>query len=404
MTPQQRLSVWLLIGVGLIDALALNSVLIFIPFYVEKLGGPYWSVGAIIGIYPLTQFLLAPIWGAYGDKLGRKKLLLFSMLFTIMGFLLFAEAERFAHILYPAQAATFTLVLLFLSRLLDGFGGGNISIVVAYLTDTVPETEKTLWIGRLSSTFGASLILGPAIGGALITKLGYEYTALLAALLVTINWILILLWVPETIPHNESVVPHNPFTIIREVAQRPHQAIILGLSFVLWISFGLYINSINLYMADTLKLDEQSAGYIFGLVGFTIMLTQIFIVNSIDSYFGTNKALLLSFTAMGLCFIAYAFVTDLKSLLPVAITFGITGSCTITLNRSSMSQGVPADEVGKAMGSQQALEAFTKGIVPISATTMLGYGGLPLLGAVASTIIFLAVYIARPKLLGSVDK
>ena len=74
-------------------------------------------LGFLIAVYPLAQFFGAPVLGALSDRHGRKPILLISLLGTFLGYILFALA-----IIYN------NIYLLFCSRLLDGFTGGNISM------------------------------------------------------------------------------------------------------------------------------------------------------------------------------------------------------------------------------------------------------------------------------------
>ena len=112
--------------------------------------------GFLIASYPLAQFFGAPILGTLADRYGRKKLLTVSLLGTMLGYALFAIG-----------IVTGNIFLLFGSRLLDGFTGGNISIAQSAIADISDETNKSRNFGLIGMAFGLGFIIGPYIGGKL---------------------------------------------------------------------------------------------------------------------------------------------------------------------------------------------------------------------------------------------
>ena len=113
-------------------------------------------LGFLIAAYPLAQFFGAPMLGALSDRFGRKKLLFISLIGTFAGYILFATAILEQNI-----------YLLFFSRLLDGFTGGNISIALSAISDSSDEKSKAKNFGIVGAAFGLGFILGPYIGGKL---------------------------------------------------------------------------------------------------------------------------------------------------------------------------------------------------------------------------------------------
>lgn len=113
-------------------------------------------LGLLIASYPLAQFFGAPLLGALSDRHGRKKILVLSLIGTFIGYVLFAYA-----------ILTRNLVLLFVSRILDGFTGGNISTVMSSIADISEHKDKAKNFGIIGMAFGLGVIFGPMIGGIL---------------------------------------------------------------------------------------------------------------------------------------------------------------------------------------------------------------------------------------------
>ena len=86
--------------------------------------------GGILGsLYSILQFICAPLWGAYSDRVGRRKVLLI----TIAGLALSYAAWFFA--------ASFWVLVL--ARVLGGAMGGNLSVATAAVADSTTR-EKAL--------------------------------------------------------------------------------------------------------------------------------------------------------------------------------------------------------------------------------------------------------------------
>jgi DHA1 family tetracycline resistance protein-like MFS transporter len=147
----------------------------------------------LIASFPLAQFFGAPYLGALADKFGRKKVLLLSLIGTLIGYVLFAIGVHYN-----------LLWLLFVSRILDGFTGGNIAIAFSSIADiSTPET-KTKNFGLIGAAFGLGFIIGPYIGGKLadsniVNWFNFETPFWTSAILCLINIILVIVFYYETL-------------------------------------------------------------------------------------------------------------------------------------------------------------------------------------------------------------
>lgn len=108
--------------------------------------------------------------GRLSDEYGRRPILLVSIGGTILGFVLLALAEPLGVALGGAiiVANTAVLTMLFISRILDGLTGGNISVAQAYISDISTPENRNKALGIVGAAFGLGFIIGPAVGGLLI--------------------------------------------------------------------------------------------------------------------------------------------------------------------------------------------------------------------------------------------
>src|SRR3977135_2354152 len=141
-----------LIGFGIIIPL--------LPFYAQTFGASPLVIGLLFAIFSMCQLIAAPALGDLSDQYGRRPVLIFSLLGTVVSFVMLALAH--------------TLTMLFLARIVDGLSGGNISTARAYVADVTDPHERAKAYGFLGAAFGMGFIVGPGLAGVLAT---ISYTA-----------------------------------------------------------------------------------------------------------------------------------------------------------------------------------------------------------------------------------
>jgi multidrug resistance protein len=152
--------------------------------YGVKFGASPFSVGLLLSVYSLMQLLFAPVLGRLSDRYGRRPVLLLSVAGSMAGYVLFA----FSH----------SLPLLFLSRVIDGASGGNISTAQAYVADVTRPEERARGMGLIGAAFGLGFVLGPALGGFLGAWGGNLAIGLFAAGLAGLNLVCTFFFLPES--------------------------------------------------------------------------------------------------------------------------------------------------------------------------------------------------------------
>ena len=136
-----------------VDLLGFSLILPLLPYYAATFGADAFVTGLLVASYAVAQFIGAPILGRLSDRFGRRPILLVSILGTFIGFLLLGVAGA--------------LWMLFVSRVIDGLTGGNISVAQAYITDVTNQKNRAKGLGMIGAAFGLGFIIGPAVGGAL---------------------------------------------------------------------------------------------------------------------------------------------------------------------------------------------------------------------------------------------
>ena len=167
-----------------LDLLGFGIILPVQPFYCESFGASATQVTLIGAVYSLMQFVFAPLWGRLSDRIGRRPVVLVSIAFACVGWLILGFANA--------------LWMFLLSRAVAGFGNANLGTVQAIVADITRPDERAKGMGLVGAAFGMGFLFGPVVGGYFGQNYGPEVPALIAAGLAALNWVLALLLLPET--------------------------------------------------------------------------------------------------------------------------------------------------------------------------------------------------------------
>ena len=116
-----------------IDMLGMLMILPLLPFYAERLGAGGLIVGLLIASFSVAQLLSAPFWGRFSDRYGRRPALVVSLVASAIAFVVFAYAD--------------SLWLLFVSRIVQGAGGGTVGVIQAYVADASRPDDRARVLG-----------------------------------------------------------------------------------------------------------------------------------------------------------------------------------------------------------------------------------------------------------------
>ena len=302
-----------------IDLLGFGLILPLLPFYADQYGATPLVVGLLTAIYAAAQLVGAPILGRLSDRFGRRPILLISIFGTFLGFLLFGIADSIGGVIaswLDGNANIVILAILFISRALDGFTGGNISVAQAYITDVTDEENRARGLGLVGAAFGLGFIVGPAMGGFL-SEYGLSTPAFAAAGLAGINLLMVLIWLPESLSpeqRKELVRREQPkltLTALGEALRRPKVGPILNVSFFYGLAFALFTTMFSLFAQYKLALDARQTGYILAYVGFLIALVQGVGVGMIAKRYQEKWIILVSTIILSLALAAWAFTPSI---------------------------------------------------------------------------------------------
>src|SRR5258707_5396091 len=148
-------------------------------------------VGLLFASFALAQMFASSVVGAWSDRCGRRPVLIFSLVGTVVSFVMLALAH--------------SLAMLFAARIVDGLSGGNISTARAYVADITEPKDRARAFGLIGAAFGLGFIFGPALSG-LLARISYTAPIWAAAGITMVATIMALFWLPETVHRTQAGV------------------------------------------------------------------------------------------------------------------------------------------------------------------------------------------------------
>jgi len=251
----------------LVDLMGLSIIIPLLPLYAARFGSSPLVIGILQATYPMMQFLGAPILGRLSDRFGRKPILVVSQIGTLIGFIMLGFAN--------------SLLLLFISRIIDGLSGANISTAQAAIADSTTEKTRTQGLGLVGAAFGIGFVLGPILAFIVLAATGqnYQAVAFTAAFFSLASILLTLFWFKETyaeVENPEASRKRRPFSFgaLREALSRPSIGFLLILMFFYQIAFGGYEQLFSLFTLTRLGMDARDTSGLFVLAGLFIIVVQ----------------------------------------------------------------------------------------------------------------------------------
>lgn len=388
--------------VVMIDLLGFGIVLPLLPFYAQEFAASAVTIGLLYSVYSFMQLIFSPIWGSWSDRIGRRPIMLMSTFGAVIAYVIFGFAE--------------SLGVLFLSRIVAGMMGGNISTAQAYIADVTDTENRARGMGLIGAAFGIGFVIGPATATGLIHPSFHQFVAntgftefaswmeanrfalpgFFAAFLSFCSFLMVLFKLPETVDKSApkediyrrpSVFSPRFWRLLSEQKGTSARGFLIPLIIGFFLlSFGessLY-SAFPLFAESQLHMSAEDVGIQFFYIGIIAVVVQGFLIKPLTNVFAEEKIFLvgniLMVIGLGLIPVAHNMLTLALFLCLMALGKSLN-TPTIT---SLISQEASENNYGAVMGASQGLSGLGRMIGPTWGGALFAvYFGLPFVATAA---------------------
>lgn len=379
-----------------LDLMGFGIILPQLPFFAMYYHVSPLAVTLLFSIYSICQFIATPLLGLVSDRYGRRPVLIFSQLGSAMGYVLLGVVMQL-----DLPNVAFAMALIYLSRIIDGISGGNISTAQAYISDVTTPTNRAKGMGMMGAAFGIGFSVGPAIGGLVgndTTRASWP--AFTAALFSLTAMVLSMLWLPESRaarPVNEEVLLH-PKKLVA-VMRPPVLRQLLIMAFVSMTAFTMMECTIALYLQARYTFGPLHTPYgmrqvseYFGYVGFFIVVVQGGLIGRLTKRFGDWRVAIAGALLVSIGMVVYV-LTNYEPVLWLLLLGGAINATGRSLQgpttSSLVSKMSDRAQQGAVFGVYGLLGSLGRVVGPIIAGLLYEHVALTAPFAACSIIILL---------------
>lgn len=345
-----------LMATAFVDMIGAVMILPLIPFYAETLGASGFVIGVLISAFSIAQLVSAPLWGRLSDRHGRRPVVLLGLAISAVSYIVFAYAE--------------SLWLLFLSRAVQGLGGGTVGVIQAYVADASEPEERAKGLGWLSAATSLGAIVGPALGSVLAAMWGRPAPGLGAAVLCLLNLVFAWRFLSEsremrvTGSHATPAVAGttSPWRVIaqpRESAAR----LIWTYAVAIGAFYGI-VAVFTMFLGRQFGIGEKTIGYFFMWFGAAGVIVRTTLVGPAVQRLGEVRMARMGIVLLAAGLTLFPFSRNYPVLLFSMTLMPLGTAFTFPAVTALLSRIVPSRERGLYMGVQQTAGGVSRVIFP----------------------------------------
>lgn len=364
--------------------LGFGIIIPIMPYYAQSFGADAFTLGLLMAVYSIMNFIFAPIWGSLSDRIGRKPVLLIGLAGFAASYFLFAMASQ--------------LWMLFATRIMAGaLSAATLPTVMAYMSDiTTPET-RARGMGAIGAAAGMGFVFGPAIGGGFST-FGQHMPFLIAGVLVVVNFIFAAIVLQESLPP-EARQPNH----VKKTAWASFKFPVANLfimQFLVTLSLAGLEATFAFFAMDAFGANERDMALIFTIMGITGAIVQGALIGRLSKAFGETKVIQLGLL---ISFIGFLLITQIHSFAAAAVFLSIfgAGNGMIRPAVSSLVSKRTRTGQGGSMGLLSSMDSLGRIAGPmLGGTLFLAGRNLPYVSGTVvclAAAVILAIYLKQER-------
>lgn len=327
-----------------LDILGFGVVIPLLPLYARQFQASALEIGLLMACYSAAQMLFAPVWGALSDRIGRRPVILVSLLGSTASYAVFAASS--------------SLAMLFVGRTLAGVCAANLSAAQAYVADVTSPEQRTRGMGMIGAAFGLGFVLGPALGG-LSGRLGPRAPFIAASCLCALDLLLAATLLEEPRPRGERSEHVRPRArTFTNIVRQPQLVLLLGMVLLVTFAFANLESMFTLFLHERFGYGADGVAGMFVMIGVIMVIMQGGVVGRLSRRV-PEPVLIRAGTALLACGLLLLPQAHSVGLLVVAVALFSSGS---GLNHPSLSSltshHAGPDHQGAVLGVAQAMSSL----------------------------------------------
>lgn len=341
-------TVWTTVAINMIG---FGIVIPIVPLYAKRFHASSFEATLLVAVYSAAALLFSPLWGRVSDRIGRRPVLLVSLVGTAVGSLLTGMAGG--------------LLILFIGRVIDGASGSTVSVAQATVGDLATPDQRPRLFGLLGAAFGLGFVAGPAIG-AIAAIAGPRVPFYVAAGIAGTNALVALRRLPET----RHSAPKQPVQGGR--LSRASVAPLLLVSFCALTAFSAFEATLAIFGHHRFGLNIGSSAATFAVVGVAAVGVQGAVVRPLAGRLGEERTLEAGLAADVVGLLLLAFANSWVLAVPALAALTLGQALVQTTMASTLSGRVGADRRGQLLGFQQSAGGLGRVVGPALGGALLG--------------------------------
>ncbi|HMJ57650.1 MAG TPA: MFS transporter [Gemmatimonadales bacterium] len=338
----------------LIDLIGFGMILPILPDYAKRFGAHGIGYGGLIFAFSAMQFLATALLGRVSDRIGRRPILLTTMLLNAAGYLLFAFAPSYAWV--------------FIARVISGFASGNISAAQAYVADITTPAERSRGMGMIGAAFGIGFVLGPLIGGVSNEYIGHRAPGLIAAGLSILNFFSASAILRESLAvEHRRARPLFDFGHMIEALVRKQLRPLMLVWLLAPLAFVAYTVILPLHAGQAFGWKTRDLMWLFVEIGVIAAFVQGFLFGRIERRTGARALLIAGLFGMAVSIAAVPYVNSSLMVYAWTVPLAFTNSLFSPAASGLVSIYADPTEQGTILGAAQAFAALGRTTAPLTA-------------------------------------
>ena len=349
-SPFRNIQFPLILATAFLDILGIGILIPIFPFLIKGFWMSAEWVGYSMAITSAGMFLGWFIFWRLSDVHWRRSMLLWTSACNILGYISLIFAPTF--------------VFFLVGRFIAGLAWSGIGVTQAYVSDiSTPATRmKKMWL--IGAMFGLGFLIGPAIGW-LLASVSNTAVALAGVIAATANFLLILLFLPESKKQNSKETPDVPGSLT------PLMVTLFVLSFVTTVAFSP-IQAISWqYYVDMFHFNAAQISHVLIVIGLTSILYQGFLIKYLRVYFKEISMMFLGILLLLVWFLFQAINTHPIALWAILPLFPL-GMGALQPSINSLVAKDAWESTGKYLGMNNSYMSIGNIVGPILAGYLYG--------------------------------